>query len=95
MKSFASIRLGSLGSISVQHSITSDADRPPGVTADAWVRLEDNLGLVVVPPQNAPASAGPPTASGYFMVKYNGYWMRLRLESGPFAVHPVSDQKTV
>ena len=81
MKSFASIRLGSLGSISVQHSITSNADRPAGIAADAWIRLEDNLGIVVIPPQSGTASSGPAVASGYLMVKHNGYWVRLQLEN--------------
>ncbi|HLW24952.1 MAG TPA: hypothetical protein VKT22_11390 [Steroidobacteraceae bacterium] len=86
MKSFASIRLGSLGSISVQHSITSESDRPPGIAADAWIRLEDNLGVVVIPPPRGSASSGTPVASGYLMVKHNGYWVRLQLENAAPAV---------
>ncbi len=93
MKSFASIRLGSLGSISVQHSITSEADRPPGVAADAWIRLEDNLGLVVVPPHPGSASSATPVATGHLMVRHNGYWLRLQLENAP-APTPASPMVT-
>lgn len=92
MKSFASIRLGSLGSISLQHSITSGSDRPPGVAADCWIRLEENLGLVVTPPPLG--SSATPVATGQLMFKHNGYWLRLQLEGAPPAVRAVPAQAT-
>lgn len=89
MRSFASIKLGSLGSLNIHHSISSGSDRPAGVAADAWIRLEENLGLVITAPHGANASAAaaasgtPPAASGYLVFKHNGFWMRLNLESHP------------
>ncbi len=88
MKSFASIRLGSLGSLSIQHSISRDSDRPPGVDRDAWIRLEENLGVVIAPPTSSAAgSAAPTSATGHMMVKQNGSWVRLILEpqTGPLS----------
>jgi hypothetical protein len=74
MKAFATIGIGSLGSISFQHAIrTSGADRPYGIAADCWIRLDDHLGLVV-------ASRGS-TATGYFMLKRDNVWQRLDLEN--------------
>ena len=88
MKSFASIRLGSLGSLNIQHSISRDSDRPPGVARDAWIRLEENLGVVIAPPASSAAGAAtPPSATGHMMVKQNGSWVRLILEpqTGPLS----------
>ena len=74
MKAFATIGLGSLGSISFQHAITaSGADRPYGIGADAWVRLDERLGLVIT-------STGGSAASGYFMIKHDNVWQRLSIE---------------
>ena len=86
MRSFASIKLGSLGSLSIQHSISATADRPPGISPDGWIRLDENLGIVVhAPATSATAStaAEPPAATGYFMVKHGGLWLRLNLEAQP------------
>jgi hypothetical protein len=87
MRSFASIKLGSLGSLSFQHSISATADRPPGVSPDAWIRLDENLGIVVNAPTTTAATsataAAPPAATGYFMVKHGGLWLRLNLEAQP------------
>src|SRR6185312_232072 len=48
MKAFATIGLGSLGSISFQHAISAlPADRPHGVAPDSWVRLDEKVGLVI------------------------------------------------
>jgi hypothetical protein len=92
MRSFASIKLGSLGSLSIQHSISATADRPPGISPDGWIRLDENLGIVVHAPATATATATatptatpsraaePPAATGYFMVKHGGLWLRLNLE---------------
>jgi hypothetical protein len=72
MKAFATIGLGSLGSISFQHAVHAlPADRPHGVTADCWIRLDEKLGLVIDTAQ----SAGDIT--GYFMVKQGDTWLRL------------------
>jgi hypothetical protein len=74
MRTFATFGLGSLGSISLQHSIQAfPADRPHGIASDCWVRLDERLGLVIECAQ----SAGP---SGYFMVKQAGTWQRLALK---------------
>jgi hypothetical protein len=86
MRSFASIKLGSLGSLSIQHSISATADRPPGISPDGWIRLDENLGIVVdAPATSATAStaAALPAATGYFMVKHGGLWRRLNLEAQP------------
>ena len=74
MKAFATIGLGSLGSISFQHAIhASGADRPYGITADSWIRLENNLGLVV--------TSRTPTPTAYFMLKHDNVWTRLTVET--------------
>ena len=73
MKAFATIGLGSLGSISFQHAISAlPADRPHGVAPDSWVRLDEKVGLVIC--AQRPGAAG---VSGYFMVKQSGTWHRL------------------
>jgi hypothetical protein len=73
MKAFATIGLGSLGSISFQHAISAlPADRPHGVASEAWLRLDDRLGLVIA--GRKPGAAG---IAGYFMVKEGGAWHRL------------------
>ena len=75
MKAFATIGLGSLGSISFQHAITaSGADRPYGIGADVWVRLDERLGLVIT-------ATGGAAASGYFMIKHDKVWQRLNIET--------------
>ena len=75
MKAFATIGLGSLGSISFQHAIRAlPADRPHGVAPDCWIRLDENLGLVIDTLQ----SSG--SLSGYFMAKQAGTWHRLRID---------------
>lgn len=75
MKTFATFGLGSLGSISFQHAIHAlPADRPHGIAADCWIRLDERLGLVI----DGAQSAGG--ASGYFMVKQSGIWHRLALK---------------
>ncbi len=82
MRSFASIKLGSLGSLSFQHSISASADRPPGIAPDAWIRLDENLGIVVnAPATPAATAAAAPAATGYLMVKHGSEWMRLNLEA--------------
>jgi len=75
MKAFATIGLGSLGSISFQHAINAlPADRPHGVSTDCWLRLDERLGLVIDSLQ--PAGG---TVAGHFMVKHSGVWHRLAL----------------
>ena len=75
MKAFATIGLGSLGSISFQHAIHAlPADRPHGVPSDSWIRLDDRLGIVL--------DAVPPSGEGVtgrIMVKHGGVWHRLRV----------------
>ena len=79
MKAFATIGLGSLGSISFQHAIhTLPADRPHGVAPDAWIRLDEKLGVVIA--SRRPNANG---ISGYFMVKEGGAWHRLITEPAP------------
>ena len=73
MKAFATIGLGSLGTISFQHAISAlPADRPHGIASESWIRLDDRLGLVIA--GRKPGGAG---ISGYFMVKDAGSWHRL------------------
>jgi len=75
MKAFATIGLGSLGSISFQHAIHAlPADRPHGIAPDCWVRLDEKLGLVIGALQ--PDGGG---ISGHFMVKHGDVWHRLTL----------------
>jgi hypothetical protein len=82
MKAFATIGLGSLGSISFQHAITaSGADRPYGISADCWIRLDERLGLVVTP-------TGAAAVGGYFMVKHDNIWQRLNVETQAPAATP-------
>ena len=77
MKAFATIGLGSLGSISFQHAIHAlPADRPHGVTTDCWIRLDDRLGLVI---DSLQPDGG--TLRGHFMVKHAGVWHRLNTEA--------------
>jgi hypothetical protein len=86
MKAFATIGLGSLGSISFQHAIHAlPADRPYGVPVDCWIRLDEKLGLVI----SAPTAAGH-GVNGYWMVKQAGTWHRLNVEQPPTATarHP-------
>jgi hypothetical protein len=78
MKAFATIGLGSLGSISFQHAINAlPADRPHGVSSDAWIRLDERLGVVIA--ARRPNGTG---ITGYFMVKEGGSWHRLITEGG-------------
>jgi hypothetical protein len=78
MKAFATIGLGSLGSISFQHAINAlPADRPHGVSSDAWIRLDEKLGVVIA--SRRPNNNG---ITGYFMVKEGGSWHRLVTEAG-------------
>jgi hypothetical protein len=75
MRAFATIGIGSR-SISFQQAISaSDADRPHGIPEDAWIRLDQKLGVVIVIRNAAP--------SGYFMVKHCGVWQRLNIEMPP------------
>jgi hypothetical protein len=79
MKAFATIGLGSLGSISFQHAIHAlPADRPHGITADAWIRLDEKLGVVI-----ATRRPGGNGISGYFMIKEAGSWHRLITDAAP------------
>jgi hypothetical protein len=76
MKAFATIGLGSLGSISFQHAIHAlPADRPHGIAPDCWVRLDDKLGLVI---DSMPAEG---SVTGRFMVKQAGVWHPLALKA--------------
>jgi hypothetical protein len=78
MKSFASFGIGSLGSISIQHTIGgTDSDRPVGISSDAWIRLQDTVGIVITSRQTTATAALPPRATGYFVVKHDGVWLRL------------------
>ena len=73
MKAFATIGLGSLGSISFQHAIHAlPADRPHGLAPDCWIRLDERLGLVIDSPQPSTGAI-----NGHFMVKQAGVWHRL------------------
>jgi hypothetical protein len=76
MRSFASFGIGPLGSISIQHTIGSaDSDRPAGISSDAWIRLQDTVGIVITSRQTGATLS--PRATGYFVVKHDGVWLRL------------------
>ena len=78
MKAFATIGLGSLGSLSFQHAIHAlPADRPHGVAADCWLRLDEKLGLVIdaLQPEGG-------VLSGHLMLKHGDVWHRLTLKAG-------------
>jgi hypothetical protein len=62
------------------------ADRPPGVAANSWVSINENLGIVLVSstpdakPQvriNPQALLLAPPSNGYFMVRRADHWTRL------------------
>jgi hypothetical protein len=83
MKTFATIGIGSLGSISIQHSMFSSwDDRPAGVGAADWVRVSEELGLVITSRQRNPTAERPPCVEGYFVVRVAGAWLRLQEEAG-------------
>jgi hypothetical protein len=62
-------------------------DTPPGVAADNWVPINENLGIVLVP--SSANQGGPPVvisaqplllgvpSNGYFMVRRANRWVRL------------------
>lgn len=76
MKAFATIDLGPLGSVSFHHAIeATPRDLPHGVTAENWLRLDENLGLVIEPTQAQGAF------TGRFMVKRSGIWHRLSIRT--------------
>jgi hypothetical protein len=78
MRSFATIGIGSLGSISIQHTMRlSASERPPGIVSDAWIRIEEDVGIVITSRQLAATTTLPPCATGYFMVRHGGFWLRL------------------
>ena len=79
-----------------------DEDRPPGVAPEAWIRLNNEIGIVISPPD--PASFAPavdkqgrPRAmllgrpvQGYFMVKVApSFWARVAIVEPAIAL-PVS-----
>jgi hypothetical protein len=79
-----------------------DDNRPPGVAAEAWIRLNDEIGIVISRP--APASFAPavdeqgrPRAmvlgrpvQGYFMVRVApSFWARVAIVEPAIAL-PVS-----
>jgi len=83
MKTFATIGIGSLGSISIQHSVFSSWDeRPTGVSAHDWVRVSEDLGLVITSTQRNPTAERPPCVEGYFVVRVAGAWLRLQDPQG-------------
>jgi hypothetical protein len=84
MRTFATVGIGSLGSITVQHSVRSSAsDRPPGIPQSAWIRLEEDAGIVITSAESAVGAALPPCATGYLMVRHGGCWLRLRDDPAP------------
>lgn len=78
MKAFATIGLGSLGTLTFQHSVhASRPDRPHGVAPGAWLPLDENFGVVIS------RSSANGAIGGYFMVKQNGAWRRFQPEHAP------------
>jgi hypothetical protein len=74
--------------VAVPHAIGQRAAaRPPGVAANSWVPINEDLGIVLVSP--SPPDAKPqvqispqalllaPPSNGYFMVRRADHWTRL------------------
>lgn len=82
MRSFASFGIGPLGSISIQHTIgATDSDRPAGISSDAWIRLQDTVGIVITSRQTGTTLS--PRATGYFAIKHDGVWLILADDAMP------------
>lgn len=65
---------------------SNSPDRPPGVSAAEWSPVNDSLGIVLAPHQDAAVVVGTrqdlllsPAIEGYLMVKHQGAWSRLVL----------------
>jgi len=75
----------------------SQNSRPPGVLANDWVPISENLGIVLLHPQQKDgtilpplpplqqpllAQASLPPEAGYFVVRKEGIWVNLAID-GP------------
>jgi hypothetical protein len=88
MKVLASLSLALLVAlVAIPHAFGQRAaDRPPGVAANSWVSINENLGIVL---GSSPPDAKPqvpmnpqtlllaPPSNGYFMVRRADHWTRL------------------
>ena len=78
MRAFATIGVGSLGSISIQHTMCSVApELPPGIWAEAWIRIDENRGIVITLSHTVAAAPLAELETGYFMVRDSGVWLRV------------------
>jgi hypothetical protein len=88
MKVLASLSIALVVAIvGISHAFGESAgDRPPGVAADSWVSISENLGIVLVSPPpdakpqvrvNPQALLLAPPSNGYFMVRRVNHWTRL------------------
>jgi hypothetical protein len=88
MKVLAALSVIALIVLAIPHAIGQrSADRPPGVDASNWVAINDNLGVVLVPPPGS--ESGPRLgvsrqalllavpSNGYFMIRTGTHWRRL------------------
>ena len=87
MKTLAALVLALVVAIvAIPHALGQRAPaRPPGVAANSWVSINDNLGMVlesrVLP--DTPVRANPqdlllaPPLNGYFMVRNGDRWFRV------------------
>jgi hypothetical protein len=97
MKSLAAVLLVIvLVVVAIPHAFGERAaDRPPGVPADNWVPISENLGVVLVAvgpanPEPQPVMTdrqllmvGGPSSNGYFMVRRGDHWTRLVVAERP------------
>jgi len=88
MKAFSAFLLLSVLAVGAACALAQRApDRPPGVSAEDWVSINENLGIVLA--SSADNHGGPPVvipsqplllgvpANGYFMVRRANRWVRL------------------
>ena len=89
MKALAALALALVvAMVAIPHAVGQRAAaRPPGVAANSWVAINEDLGIVLVSP--VPPDAKPqvrinpqtlllaPPSNGYFMVRRADHWTRL------------------
>ena len=78
MRAFATIGVGSPGSISIRHTMCSVApELPRGIWTEAWVRIDENHGIVITLSHTVATAPLAELESGYFMVRDSGVWLRV------------------
>ena len=88
MKRLATFSLLLLAAVAIPYATGQRAeDRPPGISANSWIAVSENLGVVLAPLEgadkrpmgrsDAQALLLAPPANGYFMVRTANRWTRL------------------